>query len=128
MNNNFEIADSMNTSVNPALTDATLDRVAPDATAASAATLAALDAERDQALARSGWGQRFHLLQPRNLAFWVFGLLGILGAALFVLVIQPSGDNGIVLLRSIAAAVTLYALALWWFLRAVDKYARLSAA
>ena len=141
MNNNFEIAESMNTSVNPPFTDPTLDSVPSDAPAApsaatatpsaalvapSAATLAALGAERDQALARSGWGQRFHLLQPRNLAFWVFGLLGILGAALFVMIIQPSGDNGIVLLRSIAAAVTLYALALWWFLRAVDKYARLS--
>lgn len=36
------------------------------------------------AIEQSGWGQPFRLVQPRNLAFWVY-LLGVGGGALAVL-------------------------------------------
>lgn len=36
-------------------------------------------ARRARALELSGWGTGFHLVQPRNIAFWVFIVLTAVG-------------------------------------------------
>jgi protease PrsW len=46
-------------------------------TAVSSESLAA---DRARAIEESGWGEDFHFVQPRNLAFWVYCLLVIAGA------------------------------------------------
>ena len=89
--------------------------------------LAELDAARDVAIDASGWGRRFVFYQPRNLAFWGYLLLVMLGVYLFAQVIAkqyPAFGQAITL------AVTLlipYGALFWWFTQRIDRYAKLPA-
>src|SRR5579864_5598612 len=42
--------------------------------------MSALTDERLRAIEQSGWGEEFRLVQPHNLAFWVYCLLVVFGA------------------------------------------------
>jgi RsiW-degrading membrane proteinase PrsW (M82 family) len=42
--------------------------------------MSALTEDRRRAIEQSGWGERFRLVQPHNLAFWVYCLLVVCGA------------------------------------------------
>ena len=89
--------------------------------------LAELDAARDVAIDASRWGRRFVFYQPRNLAFWGYLLLVMLGVYLFAQVIAkqyPAFGQAITL------AVTLlipYGALFWWFTQRIDRYAKLPA-
>lgn len=91
------------------------------------APVADLDAARDAAIDASGWGRRFVFYQPRNLAFWGYILLVMLGVVLFAQVIArqyPAFGQAITL------AVTLlipYGALFWWFTQRIDRYAKLPA-
>lgn len=41
--------------------------------------MSALSEDRRRAIEQSGWGEDFRLVQPHNLAFWVYGLLVVAG-------------------------------------------------
>ncbi len=90
-------------------------------------SLADLDRARNVALDLSGWGRRFSLYQPRNLAFWGYVVLVGMGMFLFASTITRQYDAyG----QAIALAVTsfaMYAALFWWFTQRIDRYATLPA-
>jgi RsiW-degrading membrane proteinase PrsW (M82 family) len=43
--------------------------------------VSSLTEDRRLAIEQSGWGEDFHLVQPHNLAFWVYGLLVLAGVS-----------------------------------------------
>jgi protease PrsW len=81
-----------------------------------------LTEDRRRAIEQSGWGEEFHLVQPHNLAFWVYCLLVAAG----VLVI--SGQVSIAAaaysgaLTSGIIAFGLLAVAYVWFIHYGDRY------
>ena len=81
-----------------------------------------LAADRRRAIAQSGWGADFRLVQPHNLAFWVYCLLVVAGA--FVLAgqisIAAAAYSGA--LTSGIVAFGLLAAAYAWFIRYEDRY------
>ena len=91
------------------------------------APVADLDAARDAAIDASGWGRRFVFYQPRNLAFWGYLLLVMLGVVLVRAGDRPAvsglraGDHarGDVLIP--------YGALFWWFTQRIDRYAKLPA-
>jgi RsiW-degrading membrane proteinase PrsW (M82 family) len=78
--------------------------------------------ERRRAIEQSGWGEDFHLVQPRNLAFWVYCVLVVAGA--YVL----SGQVSIALAAYSGALINgiitfaLLAVAYLWFIHYEDRY------
>jgi len=81
-----------------------------------------LTEERSRAIEQSGWGEEFHLVQPHNLAFWVYCLLVVAGA--YVL----AGQVSIALAAYSGALVNgiisfgLVAVAYLWFIHHEDRY------
>jgi len=45
--------------------------------------MSTLTEDRRRAIEQSGFGEEFHLVQPRNLAFWIYCLLVVAGAVVF---------------------------------------------
>ncbi len=87
--------------------------------------------DRRTALATSGWGTTFRFVQPRNLAFWTYLLLALVGVAIFVVAISGAlgrapADAAPALVRTVVLAVVVYGVVLWWFFRTVDRYTRQS--
>jgi protease PrsW len=84
--------------------------------------VSSLAVERSRAIEQSGWGESFHLLQPRNLAFWVYCALVIAGAyVLFGQVsIAAAAYSGA--LTSGIIAFGLLAIAYVLFIRYEDRY------
>lgn len=74
------------------------------------------------ALQRSGWGTRFHLVQPRNLAFWVYVALVGWGALGSIQLLAPGTQIAQASLASTAAIFTVYAVPFVWFLRHIDRF------
>jgi RsiW-degrading membrane proteinase PrsW (M82 family) len=84
--------------------------------------MSALAADRRRAIQESGFGEEFHLVQPRNLAFWTYCLLVLAGAVVLsgqisIAVAAYSGAlfNGVI-------AFGLLAVAYLWFIRSEDRY------
>jgi len=81
-----------------------------------------LTEDRRRAIEQSGWGEGFHLVQPRNLAFWVYCLL--VAAGMFVisrqLSIAAAAYSGA--LTSGIIAFGLLAVAYLWFIHYEDRY------
>ena len=77
---------------------------------------------RRRAIEQSGWGEEFHLVQPRNLAFWVYCLL--VAAGVFVISgqisIAAAAYSGA--LTSGIIAFGLLAVAYLWFVHYEDRY------
>jgi len=84
--------------------------------------MSALTEDRRRAIEQSGWGEEFHLVQPRNLAFWVYCML--VAAGVFVisgqLSIAAAAYSGA--LTSGIAAFGLLAIAYLWFIHYEDRY------
>jgi protease PrsW len=84
--------------------------------------VSALTADRRRAIEQSGWAEDFHLVQPHNLAFWVYCVLVVAGA--YVL----SGQVSIALAAYSGALINgiisfaLVAVAYLWFIHYEDRY------
>ena len=82
---------------------------------------------RGAAIEESGWGAHFRLFQPRNLCFWVYALLVVLGARqLYELAAPTAGVFAEANLAAVASAGT-FCLPFVLFLRHVDRYERTPA-
>ncbi len=84
--------------------------------------MSTLTEDRRRAIEQSGWGEDFHLVQPRNLAFWVYGLLVAAGAFVISgqLSIAAAAYSGA--LTSGIIAFGLLAVAYLWFIHYEDRY------
>jgi protease PrsW len=84
--------------------------------------VSALAADQRRAIEQSGWGAKFRLFQPHNLAFWVYSVLVIAGA--FVLRGQVSialaAYSGALFAGLISFG--LLAAAYLWFIHREDRY------
>jgi RsiW-degrading membrane proteinase PrsW (M82 family) len=78
--------------------------------------------DRRRAIEQSGWGEDFRLVQPHNLAFWVYGVLVIAGAVVI------SGQISIAAAAYSGALISgiivfgLLAVAYLWFIHYEDRY------
>src|SRR5262249_28696474 len=84
--------------------------------------MSSLAVERSRAIDQSGWGDDFRLVQPHNLAFWVYCSLVIAGAyVLFGQVsIAAAAYSGA--LASGIIVFGLVAVAYLWFIHYEDRY------
>ncbi|MGV0771760.1 PrsW family glutamic-type intramembrane protease [Mycobacterium syngnathidarum] len=80
------------------------------------ATLTTLDAARAAAIDVSGWGRRFTLWQPSNLALWIYLPIVSLGVLIDILIVL---DPTIVV--SVVAFTTAGGL-MWWWIERTDRY------
>ena len=81
-----------------------------------------LTEDRRRAIEQSGFGEEFHLVQPQNLAFWVYCLLVIAGAVVLSgqISIAAAAYSGALISGTIAFG--LLAVAYLWFIRYEDRY------
>jgi len=91
-------------------------------TAAAAPAEAQLERRRE-AIEASGWGERFKLVQPHNLCFWVYVVLVAIGLLQFVR--EAQHFTGFLAPSLISASIlfALYGLGIFWALRLMDRYA-----
>jgi len=84
--------------------------------------VSALAADRERAIEQSGWGERFRLVQPHNLAFWVYCALVVAGVYVLwgQVSIAAAAYSGALI--SGVVAFGLVALAYLWFIRYEDRY------
>jgi protease PrsW len=83
-------------------------------------------AERDAALRESGWGTDFRLVQPRNLAFWVYVLLVGAGAVIWIRYASSQAAAYAEVLIVATVLFGLYGALFWWFTQHIDRYAHQS--
>lgn len=88
---------------------------------ASAGELAA----RDAAIKTSGWGQPFKLVQPHNLAFWVWAIGVAYGVWATFQQFSPVVSIGSEALTAGALIAVGYGALLWLFFKSIDRYDRL---
>jgi RsiW-degrading membrane proteinase PrsW (M82 family) len=81
-----------------------------------------LAAERRRAIAQSGWGEDFRLVQPHNLAFWVYCVLVVAGACVLAGQISIAAAAYSGALTSGIVAFGLLAVAYAWFIHYEDRY------
>lgn len=83
-------------------------------------------AARLEAIEQSGWAERFRLLQPHNLAFWVYALLVGVGGFVVIsnYIVGSFGAYGQAIVLGLIV-FTLYALPFWWLLRHNDRYSKI---
>lgn len=74
------------------------------------------------AIEDSGWGERFRLVQPRNLGFWVFSVLMFAGVVQTIQYFTPDVKAYSSALTFAVVAYGLYTIPFWWFLRHNDRY------
>jgi protease PrsW len=77
---------------------------------------------RRRAIEQSGFGEEFHLVQPQNLAFWVYCLLVIAGAVVLSGQISIAAAAYSGALISGVIAFGLLAVAYLWFIHYEDRY------
>jgi RsiW-degrading membrane proteinase PrsW (M82 family) len=81
-----------------------------------------LATNRRQAIEQSGWGEEFQFVQPRNLAFWVYCLLVVVGAAVLSSQVSIAAAAYSGALISGVIAFGLLAIAYVWFIHYEDRY------
>jgi RsiW-degrading membrane proteinase PrsW (M82 family) len=81
-----------------------------------------LTEDRRRAIEQSGFGEEFHLVQPQNLAFWVYCLLVLAGAIVLSGQISIAAAAYSGALISGVIAFGLLAVAYLWFIRYEDRY------
>jgi protease PrsW len=81
-----------------------------------------LTESRRRAIEQSGWGEDFRLLQPHNLAFWVYCLLVVVGAVVLSGQISIAAAAYSGALISGVIAFGLLAAAYLWFIHYEDRY------
>ena len=84
--------------------------------------MSTLTEKRRRAIEQSGFGEEFHLVQPQNLAFWVYCLLVIAGAVVLSGQISIAAAAYSGALISGAIAFGLLAVAYLWFIHNEDRY------
>jgi RsiW-degrading membrane proteinase PrsW (M82 family) len=84
--------------------------------------MSALTEDRRRAIEQSGFGEEFNLVQPRNLAFWVYCLLVLAGAVVLSGQVSVAAAAYSGALVSGAVAFGLLAVAYLWFIRHEDRY------
>ena len=84
--------------------------------------MSTLTEKRRRAIEQSGFGEEFHLVQPQNLAFWVYCLLVIAGAVVLSGQISIAAAAYSGALISGAIAFGLLAVAYLWFIHYEDRY------
>ena len=84
--------------------------------------MSALAVERSRAIDQSGWGEKFRLVQPHNLAFWVYCALVIAGAYVLYGQVSIAAAAYSGALTSGIVAFALVALVYLWFIRYEDRY------
>jgi protease PrsW len=84
--------------------------------------VSALTEKRRRAIERSGYGEEFHLVQPQNLAFWVYCLLVVAGAVVLSGQISVAATVYSGALISGVIAFGLLAVAYLWFIHYEDRY------
>lgn len=78
--------------------------------------------KREDALELSAWGERFHLVQPRNLCFWVYVAVMVVGSyQIFSNFAGPSGYYGPAIAVG-AVGNGLLGLAWWLWFRHIDRW------
>ena len=82
-------------------------------------------ARQSAAISISGWGQPFHLVQPRNLAFWVWTAGVIYGIWATFQQFSPVAPVAREALLVGALVAIGYGAVLWLFFKSVDRYDRL---
>ena len=84
--------------------------------------MSTLGDDRRRAIEHSGWGEEFRLVQPHNLAFWVYCLLVIVGAVVVSgqISIAAAAYSGALISGIIAFG--LLAVAYLWFIHYEDRY------
>ncbi|WP_018602464.1 PrsW family intramembrane metalloprotease [Mycobacterium sp. 155] len=78
-----------------------------------------LVAARVSAIDASGWGRRFVFIQPRNLAFWVYVLLVLVGLGQFV---DSVGRFHSYSVLTAATVFAIYGAVIWWLAQRADRY------
>jgi RsiW-degrading membrane proteinase PrsW (M82 family) len=84
--------------------------------------MSVLAVERGRAIDQSGWGEDFRLVQPRNLAFWVYCALVIAGAYVLSGQVSIAAAAYSGALTSGVIAFGLVAVVYLWFIRYEDRY------
>lgn len=84
--------------------------------------MTSLTENRRRAIERSGWGEDFRLVQPHNLAFWVYCLLVAAGAVVLSGQISIAAAAYSGALISGVIAFGLLAVAYLWFIHHEDRY------
>jgi len=84
--------------------------------------MSALAVERSRAIDQSGWGEDFRLVQPHNLAFWVYCTLVIAGAYVLSGQVSIAAAAYSGALASGIVAFGLLAIAYLWFIHYEDRY------
>ena len=84
--------------------------------------MSTLAADRRYAIEQSGWGEDFRLVQPHNLAFWVYCVLVAAGAHVLAgqISIAAAAYSGALISGLIAFG--LLAVAYLWFIHYEDRY------
>ncbi len=82
----------------------------------------ALQRDRYDAITKSGRGESFKFIQPRNLCWWVYLAIVAYGAVLTVTMFAAPwhayGDE----LGTTVFVLLVYGALLWWFTRYIDRY------
>jgi RsiW-degrading membrane proteinase PrsW (M82 family) len=81
-----------------------------------------LTEDRRRAIEQSGWGEEFRLVQPHNLAFWVYCLLVLAGAVVLSGQISIAAAAYSGALISGVIAFGLLGVAYLWFIHYEDRY------
>ena len=89
--------------------------------------MSTLAEDRRRAIDQSGWGEKFHLLQPHNLAFWVYCLLVAAGVVVISGQVSIAAAAYSGALTSGIIAFGLLAVAYLWFIHYEDRYATIPA-
>jgi protease PrsW len=84
--------------------------------------MSALAVARGRAIDQSGWGERFRLVQPHNLAFWVYCALVIAGGYVLSGQVSIAAAAYSGALVSGIVAFGLLAITYLWFIRYEDRY------
>jgi protease PrsW len=84
--------------------------------------MSTLAVERSRAIDQSGWGEDFRIVQPHNLAFWVYCALVIAGAYVLSGQVSIAAAAYSGALVSGLVAFGLLAVAYVWFIRYEDRY------
>lgn len=79
---------------------------------------------RRTAIRTSGWGARFHFVQPRNACFWVYLLLVAVGAWTLVGLIVPTAGIFRQANTAALASASLFAVVFLLFLHRFDRWER----
>jgi RsiW-degrading membrane proteinase PrsW (M82 family) len=82
---------------------------------------------RRRAIEQSGWGEDFRLVQPHNLAFWVYCLLVVVGALVLSGQISIAAAAYSGALISGVIAFGLLAVGYLWFIHYEDRYTTVPA-